>query len=151
MKEQAISFNQGKLEELLSQTGEVFDPESIKSRLPRTKNWLERYNPENIRSLKGEQNAEYLKSLDEEEISQLRKLHAEIKNNPNRPLQEWETLLYAIPKIPEISEQEKKARQRRFFTNIYQVIFGSETGPRLPTYVWAEDKEKLRKLLPEPN
>ncbi|PIN89047.1 lysine--tRNA ligase [Candidatus Pacearchaeota archaeon CG10_big_fil_rev_8_21_14_0_10_34_76] len=146
---QAVSFNPIKLEELLLQTGESFDPESIKSRLTRTKNWLERYNPEDIRSLKEDIDTRYLGFLNEEEIEQLRKLHAGIKNNRNMSLQEWETLLYDIPKIPEISEKEKKERQKRFFSNVYQLIFGTETGPRLSTYLWAEDKAKLEKLLPE--
>jgi len=145
---QATSFNQGKLEELLSQTGETFDGETISSRLPRARSWLEAYNPENMRSLRDSVNSEYLCSLKGIELEQLVMLRRELERNPDRSMQEWETLLYDIPKQPGMSEEEKRKKQKLFFTSVYRAIFGTGTGPRLPTYIWAEDKRRLKQLLP---
>ncbi len=39
-----------------------------------------------------------------------------------------------------------KAVLKNFFRNAYQILLGKEKGPRLPTLIWAADKEKLQKL-----
>ena len=56
-------------------------------------------------------------------------------------------LVYEIPKKPWFSEQEKKKAQRNFFKNVYRMLIGADTGPRLPTFLLALGKEKVKYLL----
>ncbi len=66
---------------------------------------------------------------------------------------ELTSLVYGVPKLlrglpadtkptPEI-----KQFQRSFFVAIYQLICGSDTGPRLPTLILSIGKERVRRLL----
>jgi len=142
---QSVSFKQNKLEDLLTQTKESFDLSSIKIRLSRAKSWLETYNPQDVRVLRTNVNTEYMDTLSFEEKEQLRRLVTSLDSE--RSVEEWEILLYAIPKKPGLVEKELKIAQRRFFKNIYIALFGNEIGPRLPTYIWAENKTKIKELL----
>jgi lysyl-tRNA synthetase class 1 len=63
------------------------------------------------------------------------------------------TLVYGVPKLlcdlPIEAEPTPaiKALQRKFFIVIYQLILGSDTGPRLPTLFLSLGQEKIRALL----
>jgi lysyl-tRNA synthetase class 1 len=65
-------------------------------------------------------------------------------------------LVYGVPKIllglPMDTEAtpELKAYQRRFFTAIYQLALGVETGPRLPTLFLSLGQDRVRALLGGP-
>jgi lysyl-tRNA synthetase class 1 len=62
-------------------------------------------------------------------------------------------LVYGVPKLllglPLDVEPtpELKAYQRRFFTAIYQMVMGADTGPRLPTLFLSLGREKMASLL----
>lgn len=62
-------------------------------------------------------------------------------------LNELELLVYGIPKDKNLSMNENKPRQRRFFEILYQLFMDSDTGPRLPTFLWATNKNKLLSLI----
>ena len=56
-------------------------------------------------------------------------------------------LVYDIPKKPNMNEEEKKNAQRNFFKNVYQMLIGADTGPRLPIFILAIGNKKVEKLL----
>ncbi len=62
-------------------------------------------------------------------------------------------LVYAIPKVmlglPRDADPnpEIKAAQRTFFKALYQLLVGSDTGPRLPTLMLSIGPERTRELL----
>jgi lysyl-tRNA synthetase class 1 len=62
-------------------------------------------------------------------------------------------LVYGVPKLllglPLDTQptEELKAYQRRFFTAIYQLVLGADTGPRLPTLFLSLGREKMARLL----
>jgi len=62
-------------------------------------------------------------------------------------LEKLTSFVYSIPKKPELTENEKKIEQRNFFKNVYQMLIDADTGPRLPTFLLALGKEKVKKLL----
>jgi len=63
------------------------------------------------------------------------------------------TLVYGIPKVQAglpadaSPTPELKAAQRALFTLLYQLLVGSDTGPRLPTLLLALGPERIRTLL----
>lgn len=62
-------------------------------------------------------------------------------------LKEIEGIVYGIPKDPSLSQKENAPRQRAFFIDIYQLLLGADTGPRLPTFLWAADRDAVLQLL----
>ena len=47
-----------------------------------------------------------------------------------------------------MTDNEKKSAQRTFFKDTYNLLFGEDQGPRLPTYFWAnEGNLQIKNLL----
>jgi lysyl-tRNA synthetase class I len=40
-----------------------------------------------------------------------------------------------------------KRVQRAFFKDVYMLLIGRDTGPRLGTFLWASDRKQILKLL----
>ena len=59
---------------------------------------------------------------------------------------QYDFFMQAIPQ--EGSDgSDQKARQKAFFTDIYQLLFARSAGPRLGTFLAAVPKSDYRKLL----
>ena len=68
-------------------------------------------------------------------------------SNGENDIAKLEVLMYDIPKREGMSEEEKKKAQRDFFKDVYQLLIGKDTGPRLSTFLWATDRERVLGLL----
>ena len=144
---QIVNWNIEKLVELLKGIDLEYSLESILERLPKAKTWLEKYNRNEMIILLTDQNTEYFKSLTEVEQTHIKELLEFINSNPCDNIESINLKVYAIPKDPTQDEQANKKLQRRFFENVYQLLIGKDTGPRLETYIWAVDKAEITKLL----
>ena len=96
-------------------------------------------------SVRNAPNKEYYKSLDEKERNYLNRLTTEM--DKHWKLEDLTTFVYAIPKKPDMNEEERKYAQREFFKNVYQMLIDNDTGPRLPTFLLALGKKKAKDLL----
>jgi lysyl-tRNA synthetase class I len=56
-------------------------------------------------------------------------------------------LYYSISKKPELSAKKNGARQLHFFRNVYQLLFGKDSGPRLAQFLLDADRVKICELL----
>ena len=149
---QAVAFGQilqwdaAKTTELLKASGTSYDATSVDSRLSRARHWLETYNPEAAIRVRTEPNTEYAAGLDEaakDHIHQLREaLGGEVAD-----IATLNDLVYGIPKDESLSDEENKPRQRAFFKDVYNLLIGTDTGPRLSTFLWALDRQQVLKLL----
>jgi lysyl-tRNA synthetase class 1 len=144
---QIVQWQEDKLLQVISELGLDFDKETISQRLPLAKNWLVKYNPEELIVLNEEINTEYLKTLSEEQKTLVKKLHAELANKQDASISDLEFLAYQIPKDPNLTEEELKKAQRAFFKDIYNLLISKDTGPRLGTFLWAADRANVLKLL----
>ena len=145
---QIIQWDKKKMIEILEAQGEDYDLKSVEERLKKAKNWLETYNHNEIIKLKETKNIEYLKTLSEEELNNIRKLKKELKINLNKTIPELNTLVYGIVKKEELDNKENIKRQKLFFKTVYNLLIGKNAGPRLATFLWAiEDKNKILRLL----
>jgi len=142
---QVVQGNLEELKKLYKRLGLEYDDELLKIRLEKSQNWVELYMPELRIKLREKPNMEYFRNLSEEEKEEIRKLLKEMDKYWTLEKLTW--LVYEIPKKPWFSEQEKKKAQRNFFKNVYRMLIGADTGPRLPTFLLALGKEKVKYLL----
>ena len=120
--------------------------EDILDRLPRIKYWAETYAPEKITRLLNDKNTEYFKNLSEKEQKDIRETYRLLKEK-EYSLEELQQVLYAIPKDNSLSDKENRPIQTKYFENIYNLLIGSSTGPRLYLFLGALDKELYLPLL----
>lgn len=144
---QIVNWDFEKLKEVLKQNELEYSDESIRERLPRAKKWLEKYNPEEMIVMGEEKNTDYYESLTEEEKKEIKELVEYIKASDCDDVSEINLKVYEIPKVEGNDDKQNKAAQKRFFKNIYQLLFSQNRGPRLATYIWAVEKTDLIKLL----
>lgn len=144
---QVVQWDIPKLQEVLAAIGLEYSPKSIALRLQLAQNWLTKYNPEELITLNTEVNSAYVAKMSEIEKEQVQKLRNELENMPNPTIPELEELVYGIPKDPNLDETSLKKTQRAFFKDIYNLLISKNTGPRLGTFLWAVDREKVLALL----
>ena len=141
-------ITQGNFEELkkiYKRFGEIYDEKLLKVRLEKSQNWINKFMPELKIKLRETSNKDYYNSLTREEKEQIDKLVKEL--NSHWSLDKLTQLVYKIPKKPNFSDEEKKKAQRNFFKNVYQMLIDADTGPRLPTFLIALGKKKVKDLL----
>lgn len=148
---QVVQWQEDKLQTILEALGLKYSSGSIARRLPLARNWLVKYNPEEVITLGSDFNSAYAATLTNKRKEQIRQLHDELLKKKDATIQELEMLVYDIPKSPNLSEEELKNEQRAFFKDVYNLLIGNDTGPRLGTFLWAIDREQAVKLLNLPS
>ncbi len=146
-----VNFNPEMLEivfeKIAKSPEECYKYEDFKNRLDRAKYWLENCSPESVNHLGAYRNFEVYNELDEDEKKAIAILHDYLANE-NYTLDDLNTRLYAIPK--EIYGEDRpdiKKIQGKFFKNVYRLLLGKETGPRLYLFLFAIDKASFLPLL----
>ncbi len=126
-----------------------YDTNSVTERLSKARAWLKKYNPTEMIELREDVNQEYVDSMSEEAKSLVRKMYTFLRETDieNLSVEKLEEVLYRIPRIDTLQPSELKKVQRAFFKDIYHLLIGKDTGPRLATFVWGVDKEQILKLL----
>lgn len=143
---QIVQWNTDKVLELLERTGVSFSPESVASRLPRAKAWLETYNPGEMIIIRDSFNQEYFANISDVSKKYIAEL-ADYLNDEAVSFQDLEQKVYAIPKDDSLDQKENAKRQRAFFKDVYNLLISADTGPRLSTFIWALGFIKVRALL----
>lgn len=163
---QAVAFGQilqwdpVKVFEILSIQGQTYDfgsfvdlraqgfeyPGSL-VRLEKARAWLEGYNPGEVIKLLPEVNVAYRSAMSEEGLAYIDVLREYLIANPDAGIPDIEVRVYDIPKKPDLTQKENSVLQRAFFKNVYQLLIGSDTGPRLSTFLWAADRKRVLELL----
>jgi len=142
---QIVQGNFSELKEMYRRIGEKYDEEMLKIRLEKSQAWIEKFVPEMKIRIRTIPNTSYFKKLNKEEKEEIIRLKKGLKNNLN--LEKLTALVYEIPKKPEMTEEQKKMAQRKFFVNVYQMLINADTGPRLPTFLLALESKRVEKLL----
>ena len=144
---QVVQWQEDKLQTVLEALGHDYNSESISRRLLLARNWLEKYNPEEVIKLNDSVNSDYVSGIDDKSKKYVKRLKEELKKNKEASVSELEALVYEIPKTPGLSEEELKKAQRAFFKDVYNLLINKDAGPRLSTFLWAVDREVVLKLL----
>lgn len=143
---QITQWQADKLCALAEKSGIAGSAASVDARLPKAKAWLERYNPEEIIALRSAVNAEHVAVMDDKRRAQIAALRSFLTGDV-ASVKALDEELYNIPKDPALDEKATKVAQRNFFKDIYTLLIGKETGPRLSTFLWAIDRATVLKLL----
>jgi lysyl-tRNA synthetase, class I len=124
----------------------------VRPRLDRAQNWAATQLPVDQRTvLADEPDAGALESLTGGERAALDLLLAGL--DAQWSLEGLSRLVYAVPKLQAglaadaPPTPELKVAQRAFFSLVYRLLIGRDTGPRLPTLLLAAGPERIRKLL----
>lgn len=144
---QIVNWNFEKLVTVLEQNELFYSAASIKERIPKARNWLETYNRNELISLNSEPRTDYFNSLSDKEKQDIGKLADYISSINEAEIPDINLAIYAIPSDPNEELEIKKVEQKRFFKNVYQLLFSLDRGPRLATYIWAVAKKSLLDLI----
>ncbi len=93
------------------------------------------------------QNVAMANTLDIFEKQNIGQLIDLIKNRESLSADSFKTALYAIPKVATASDAQNKDNQRQFFSIVYQLLFGKESGPKLTLFLHEADKDSILSLL----
>jgi lysyl-tRNA synthetase class 1 len=114
--------------------------------------WVTTYVPDEQRThVRTEPDTELLASLDDERRADLALLAARLGEQWSLP--GLTSLVYGVPKIrlglPMDTKPtpELKVAQREFFSLLYRLLVGRESGPRLPTLLLSLGAERVRTLV----
>lgn len=144
---QIVQWNREKLGDLLGRMNLQYSEQSIDSRLPRARHWMEEYNPEEIITLLPQVNAAHAGTMDPDVRQQAAALRSALEAEPDASIERLETIVYGIARDPALSDQNNRRRQREFFIHVYQLLIGRNTGPRLGTFLSVADRASVLKLL----
>ena len=150
---QAVAFGQivqwdvDKVLSMCADIGMHYDRDSVEIRLAKARAWLETYNPDSMLRLRNTVNQEYATTMSQQSSDYVRQLRASLLSGDSQTVAELEVLAYAIPKDAALDQKANATRQRAFFKDVYNLLIGSDTGPRLSTFLWAVDRATVNKLL----
>jgi lysyl-tRNA synthetase class 1 len=144
---QIVNWSEEKINFILEKNQISFEPYVMGVRLGKARVWLDKYNSEKKVTLLSLKNIEYYQALNREDVEHINKLADYLKVTPDLDIEELEKTLYAIPKIENLTQKENSVLQRKFFTHIYNLLIGKDTGPRLATYIWAINKTTAISLI----
>jgi len=134
------------LEQMFARLNTPYKKSEFKERLEKAEYWLHNYSPESVTNLRESPDHEYFSQLREEEKQWVHALRESLSKT-DLTFDELTVLLYSIPKVPGITDQENKSRQREFFSIVYKLLIGKDTGPRLATFLKALDPKQVLPLL----
>lgn len=143
---QILQWDAEKVLEIAKVTSQEYEPASL-VRLSKARAWLLTYNPGEVIALLPEVNVAYRDALTDTDRAQLAELHDFLVANPAAGIPELETRVYDIPKKPELTQKENSVLQRTFFKHVYNMLIGTDAGPRLSTFLWAADRKRVLELL----
>ena len=141
-----VNFEPNLLYSLYKKVNPDVDKEDLLSRLGRIEYWAKTYSPESISTLLENKNEEYFNSLPEREQQDIRTLYAKLSNE-EISLEDLQQLLYDIPKQEGLKDKENQPFQKKFFQNVYMLLIGKESGPRLYLFLGALNKDMYLSLL----
>lgn len=132
------------LEEMFRRIGTPYPAAQFSERLEKAANWVHKYAPEEDCRLVEARRGDYFASMTAERQQWIRDLHAWVA--ADEITQESAGVkLYEIP--AGTADSDKKKNQKVFFQDIYALLFGRSSGPRLGTFLAAVPKGDYLHLL----
>lgn len=92
-------------------------------------------------------NITHIANMEPKHLRQVRALRKYLQKHKNINQSEFTHFLYGIPKSPNASPKENREAQLAFFINIYQLLLGESSGPRLTYFLLDADRQLLLALL----
>lgn len=141
-----VNFEPNLLYSLYKKVNPDVDKNDLLSRLNNIEYWAKTYSPESISTLLENKNIDYFNTLPEREQQDIRSLYAKLSSE-DISLEDLQQLLYDIPKQEGLKDKENQPFQKKFFQNVYMLLIGKESGPRLYLFLGALNKDMYLNLL----
>ena len=141
-----VNFDIELLKELLIKENIDVTTKEFTERLERAKYWVGEYGADYQVNLLNERNDSYYESLTDLEKEWLNKT-IELLDKNYDTTDEIQTALYNVVKDGVLVDKELKQTQKRYFQILYNMLLGSDQGPKLGLFLMAIDKNKLKELL----
>ena len=141
-----VDFNPASVKEILSKVGVEFN-DNDKVRLERVKNWITKHQPSKLYKLLKSKNVEFYDTLSQEEKSAVKNLYDYVINSEVIGEKDVQQYLYSLINDVNLTKKENMLRQQRFFKVFYNLLFGTDMGPRLYLFLAAIDKNEYAELL----
>jgi lysyl-tRNA synthetase class 1 len=130
----------------LGKLGFPSDSPGMAERIRRADRWLTDYLPEERIRLLESPNSAVIAELSSDERAWMTALVAWVRPRTSIT-EETAQEVFQIPIRGDEAPEARKEAQRRFFKRVYQLLFGRENGPRLPTFLAAIPAERYLFLL----
>ena len=92
-------------------------------------------------------NEEFAENLTEIDKDIVRKLYNYLKNTEIIKDKEVQQFIYDTVNNPNLTKKENMAVQQKYFKIFYNLLFGTDAGPRLYLFFAASDKNAYLELL----
>ncbi len=141
-----VDFNPVAVKEILKKVGVEFTKQD-ESRLERVKNWITVHQPSKLYKVLTSKNQEFYDTITDEEKVAVKKLYEYIVSNEVIGEKDVQQYLYDLINDVALTKKENMLRQQRFFKIFYNLLFGTDMGPRLYLFLAAIDKNQYVELL----
>ena len=140
-----IGFNHELLQTSFSRTGVEYTMEEIYPISNRVAHWINYWNPQRSISINQDNNVLYYNSLTIEQRIKVNQLTELLKNETSLMGDSLMKRIYAI--CDEGDKKRMRESQKDLFKNVYQLVLGQSSGPRLPLLISAVGRENMINLL----
>ena len=134
------------MEEIFDRIGTPYKEKEFRDRFEKSEYWQKKYSPDTAIELLKNPNHIFFSKLEIEEKEWVNNL-CHILKTQKINFEYLTKVLYSIPKNENLNEKDNKLRQKKFFSIIYMLMIGKDTGPRLATFLIALDKNTVIKFL----
>ena len=121
--------------------------ERADERLEKAEFFIKTYMPEKMFKLLETKNDEFIATLEESDKDVVRKLYNYLKNAEIIKDKEVQQFIYDTVNNPNLTKKENMAIQQKYFKIFYNLLFGTDAGPRLYLFFAASDKNTYLELL----
>ncbi len=141
-----VNFNRDSLVKAIKKLDLEWTPRADE-RFEKATYFIQTYQPEKMFKLLSEKNAEFASTLGEEEREVVSKLYSYLKAQTEVKDKEVQQFIYDTVNNPELSKKENMAIQQKYFKIFYNLLFGTDSGPRLYLFFAASEKDSYLELL----
>ena len=141
-----VNFNHDSLVNAVSKLDLPWTPRADE-RYEKATYFINTYQPEKLFKLLEEKNTAFIETLLLEEVKVVKRLHKYLTETETIKDKEVQQFIYDTVNNPELSKKENMAIQQKYFKIFYNLLFGTDSGPRLYLFFAACDKHSYINLL----
>lgn len=103
--------------------------------------------PDRTFHLLNDPNIAHIAAMEPKHLHQIRALRKYMRQQKKIDKEDFKHFLYGVAKKLDASPKDNKAAQLAFFKNIYQLLLGQDSGPRLNHFLMDADRQHVLALL----
>jgi lysyl-tRNA synthetase, class I len=138
-----VRGNRKALEDIFARLGTPWTEAEFGERLDKAETWLAVWAPEEDVRLLACRRDDYFQALPADRKGWIDALKTGIAQESLLTVESANQLLYGIPQ----ADGDPRALQKTFFKDVYQLLFGRDSGPRLATFFAAVPKQDYAALI----